>query len=1418
MTDYSASYKPTRLPEDNPADFSYYFDTSGRRTCYLAPERFLSATEPDDGRTVTWAMDVFSAGCVIAELFTEAPIFNLSQLFKYRNGEYDPKYGFLNKIQDEDVRELVSHMIQVQPESRYSAEEYLNFWRRKAFPEYFYSFLHQYMGLITDPSSGRSAVHPDTSNFGEADDRIDKVFFDFDKISYFLGYDNGTGPKRPAASTPSSEDVIPVQIDIPNNRHRASAIGGRSVDDGSLIFLTLIVSSLRHTARATARIRACDLVLAFGERVTDEAKLDRILPYVVALLNDRADGVKIAALRTVTQLLSLIKTVSPVNAYAFSEYIKPRLQQFIGGPGPKASPLARVTYASCLASLAQSSVKILDMVQALRADGSIPTIDPDTEDGIANDLAYQNSFDVARTDLLDHFEAHTKALLTDKYVSVRRALLGSVSSLCVFFGNSRANDVILSHLNTYLNDKDWMLKCAFFQTIVGVATFVGGPSLEEFILPLMFQALTDPEEFVVQKVISSFASLAELGLFQRSKTWEMVNIIARFMVHPNYWIREGAVHFVAASTQYISIADRHCVIRPLIEPHMKTTLLEFSEVAMLDGLKKPLSPAILEMAIVWATKSSISLFWKPIQRQLTSSFASTDINTPPITSKDLRPNALGRIPKNEEDEQWIKRLHSVGMTSEDEAKLLALREYIWRLAPKRAQALKDAKKSTLESVILLKDLHVTPQTVFFEVEKRRSKTSGRTSHSEHRSTSSRRKVTAPSHTITDALLDASTAIDDPLAQRKRSYANARKERMGNVPQPAQTGPRESISGSQNLGTPLSTSPSGSKEARDRLASATRNGERRLHIEATEIGLSDGTLTPTDSLKTRSLSDKSGIKHKSSAINLLNRGDTKKSSAETSTNAANATGRMEGPLQSRPSTSLKVGHSSTAGTTEAASPADGGHTYDGNDPTVMKLLDSLAFENYPRDIIDFGPLVTPASIRHSSKKGDPHGNEQPWRPQGVLTATFGEHKAPINRVLPSPDHAFFITGSDDGTVKIWDTLRLERNLAHRSRQTFAHSDGEKVKALCFVENTHTFVSAATDGTIKVVKVDYSFAGESPKYGKLRVMREYQLPVGQHAVWLDHAKTETSSLLLMVTTTSNIIALDLKSMVQLYSLVNPVHHGTPTCFCVDHKQGWLVLGTAHGALDLWDLRFHLRLKAWGLAGGTSIHRVMKSPFDPRGRRIYVAGGTGQTDLTVWDLQKGECCEVFGAGLIKGSNKDNLKTYEAWTIDADKPDGMIGRFAHLADPYGAGMEKADRGLRAMAFGIDSTDESKHEANSGFILTGGEDKKLRFWDCTHTPSSMIISGLEAEEPQPRYSTSHPTASLTVHTERMSQSSSTGIEAGSKARRSSGKQPRNTVISLQQQNLLRNHLDEITDVCLVEAPVRMTVSVDRMGCIYVFQ
>lgn len=61
---------------------------------------------------------------------------------------------------------------------------------------------------------------------------------------------------------------------------------------------------LRNTAKPSSRVEACDTVLALSERISDEAKLDRVLPYLVTLLSDEVAIVRATALRTITQLVS----------------------------------------------------------------------------------------------------------------------------------------------------------------------------------------------------------------------------------------------------------------------------------------------------------------------------------------------------------------------------------------------------------------------------------------------------------------------------------------------------------------------------------------------------------------------------------------------------------------------------------------------------------------------------------------------------------------------------------------------------------------------------------------------------------------------------------------------------------------------------------------------------------------------------------------------------------------------------------------------------------------------------------------------------------------------------------------------------------------------------------------------------------
>ena len=1493
LADFSSAYKPTYLPEDNPAEFSFYFDTSGRRTCYLAPERFLAAGEEPSSPGITWAMDIFSAGCAIAELFLEGPIFSLSQLFKYRSGDYSPEHSQLSKIEDQDVRELVSHMIQLDPESRYSAEEYLNFWRRKAFPEYFYGFLHQYMALLTDPSSGRSPVNFETFNSGEADEKIDRIYLDYDKISYFLGY--GKPDATQDGVSRSSDDVVSLPVSAAKTKKRRASTPKRPTDDGSLIFLAAVASSLRNTAKASARVRACDLLLAFAERLPDEAKLDRVLPFLVTLLNDRSDLVKVAALKSLTQLLAKVDVVSPVNASVFQDYIFPRLRGFVLIAESRPSALVRATYASCIASLAQSSSHILDVVQAVRSDGTLTAL---VEDDWSNEHSYHTLFDYARSELVAHFEEQAKALLTDPDASVRRAFLGSVSALCVFFGSMKANDVILSHLNTYLNEKDWILKCAFFEALVGVAAYVGTVSLETFVLPLMVQSLTDPEDFVIERVLRSLAGMAELGLFQRHTTWDLVYIVVRLFVHPNLWVREAAVHFVICASVFASAADKYCIIFPMLQPFLKLPIEEVLEVQIMGSLKKPLPKAVFDMAMTWSAKTEKGIFWKAAPKDGIFTLRGSDS---PSKQNHLEKRFALRVPssvRNDEDEQWLTKLRGLGMQQEDEFKLMALRNFIWRVSQRLTKDdSADSKTMQLGSIVQLSSLNVNPTTIMFDDAPKRIMSSPKIEEELNQETP---------HTIADALLDASTSIDDRSSRNKRISSAGGPQRIMSKPVVQTQGQRQDARVPSQSKSPLS--PSSTSSARGQTMNVGR-------FKRTETGSDDHTLgeslssSDPEKYDGRRHSDIHALSHRPSAMNLMKRNESIKADAATATTSTNAFGKVD-----TSKTAARNGPSAlalAATRQRSKSPLNrpsekykASHTYTGNDPTVLRLLDHVFMENFPVDALEFGPLVAPVEARQPIKRvSDPGSGPEirhsdPWHPDGRLVVLFGEHTGAVNRICVAPDHAFFLTAADDSTVKIWDATRLEKNLTPRSRQTHKHSPGTKVRSLCFIEDTHTFVSGADDGSIHVVKIDYqSLGGESTKYGKAQLLQEFNLVSVQsgdeahgaqsqdqgaeappeYATYLSHNRTESSnSTVFILTNRSRLIALDLKQMSPAYILNNPAHYGIPTAFCLANKSNWILIGTTHGILLLWDLRFQLLIRTWGIQGGTPVQRLIVHPVKGRGRWVVVAGGSPAGEISVWDVEKMVCREVYRTsppGYRPGARDSNLataKAFEPWFPDDVSPETLLTRSAKSTDKEATVMvldplqpPRADitsplpSKTTSIFIGTDlvyppqsaskgkATDSAENSSGTSgtrtaFMLTGGMDRKVRFWDLNNPVASSIVSGMDVvvdERDKPRYDVSHLGGNTLVVTEWIPSSAagaaapeatkgksratrgSGGDAAGGKEReRERSKLPRSEMIPRQQQQLLRSHMDGVTDCAVLEKPYGMVVSGDRMGCVYVFQ
>lgn len=52
-------------------------------------------------------------------------------------------------------------------------------------------------------------------------------------------------------------------------------------------------------------MKALDILLALGEHLPDDVKLDRLLPYLMALLSDQSALVRANAIKTLTQVVGI---------------------------------------------------------------------------------------------------------------------------------------------------------------------------------------------------------------------------------------------------------------------------------------------------------------------------------------------------------------------------------------------------------------------------------------------------------------------------------------------------------------------------------------------------------------------------------------------------------------------------------------------------------------------------------------------------------------------------------------------------------------------------------------------------------------------------------------------------------------------------------------------------------------------------------------------------------------------------------------------------------------------------------------------------------------------------------------------------------------------------------------------------------
>ena len=515
-----APFKPTKVL-DCSSDFSFFFDTSRRRTCTLAPERFETEDEGLNYETdlpVTPQMDLFSLGCVLAELFADSSdfqLFDLTGLLALKSGKRTPQEiqdTLATVIPDVKIVELIMNLIELDPAMRNSTTQHIHELNHLVFPASFSQFFEYMVTLIS--------LNPDG--------KICKLESDFDcVISQF------------------ARDEPQILI----------------------LILSLITSSIRSLTHVHAKVTSLNLIckmVSLSPHLISLYTLDRLLPYVMYLMIDSSSArVRAASVHSLGNILSSVDSVDSSDTNVFTDFILPELVKTANDP----STLVRIALASELASLSKTAQRFIST-----ALWSAETMKKSEETG-----------------LLKEFQEMISKLLTDSTHDVRRALLDSnVSALCAFLGRSKTHDVILSHIITFLNDKsDHELRACFFDNVVPIAAFIG-PINSLVLRPLLQQGLWDADEYVIHRALTSFTTFTELNFLEHSLLLELASEAMPLLAHPSPWIRQALVAFIVILVSKLNLADAHCLLIPLIQPHLTREIHLITADLILEYLRKPI--------------------------------------------------------------------------------------------------------------------------------------------------------------------------------------------------------------------------------------------------------------------------------------------------------------------------------------------------------------------------------------------------------------------------------------------------------------------------------------------------------------------------------------------------------------------------------------------------------------------------------------------------------------------------------------------------------------------------------------------------------------------------------------------------------------------------------------------------------------
>lgn len=1364
-----ASFKPTYIPDDDPSDFSFFFDTGGRRRCYLAPERFY---EPGsevpiiaDG-ALKPSMDIFSLGCVIAELFLEGQsLFEFSQLLAYRRGQYDPG-PYLEKISDDGIRNMVRHMIQLDPEARLSCASYLQKYASIVFPCYFSPFFHNFFSCLVPLDTDARVAFTETA---------------FDEILRQLtssSSEAGNNAKNKALNAEANEMATSSST---NQNFR-------------------LYENFKGSFNRNGQSRETNIGYSNPELTTDISALQRELDQQNFRRgkNNTIDSLRINAERTLTDNLYKNK-VNEVGSQRSQDEV------FMGSCSTICEGM--VLIASFLCSCLRSVMLTRSRRRAIL-------------------LLRQCSYYIGDEDRLQLVLPYVVAMLPDPAPSVRSAALETISDVLSLVQEFPPSDAKI---------------------------------FPEYILPMLSMLPDDPEESVricYAKNIYKIAATASRFLL-RSQSLNEMSILDRSSVSnkavkvpmapsqalgsqtPVYQQNSNGNAELAELRQRIAHVILELVMGQKQTPNVRRALLlHVKELCDFFGEKQcnefllPILPAFLndhdkELRAVFyeqiihvcyfVGQMSVEEYLLPyIVQALNDDVEEVIVNALKclaLLSKDklLRKRLLldavqQTSPLLCHPSQWVRRSAVKFITASSES-LLPVDSQVY-LSPILRPFLRREPTSLVSEIDLLsclkppmsrKDFHHLLEKVknlqLSEKDNSQSKlgqisalpkTAGFVSSSSNTNVANKRiseKRSSISSISTDLVLTKSWPGKKSDLHANMVGSPSRNINLSEAEDCVKMKAMESYL--QNLSSTMQT-----REHNRELESFER-------LQVSAVGVSSSSNygpsyegVPVYVYPLNERKSETGEKGLPSLALSLNEEWNRDS-----------VGR-QGPLPPKFFTGSKL-DSSFAATKQVSkvirdSAARAHMTEDAAISDIVDKVSSLSVDRVAGSSSSSDAMM-PSSCSQSSV---PDGT---WRPQGILVAHLQEHALAVNDIAVSHDHNFFVTASDDCTVKIWDSRRLEKDISFRSRLTYSLDDGRALHVTMFASGSQVAV-ASSRGTINVFSVDYvpRGGGNVERYSGVLDIKKKETQEGAVLSMQSYA-TEGPPIILYSTQYNGIHLWDIRAQNNAWTLKASPEEGYVSSVVLGPCQNWLMSGSSRGALTLWDLRFLIPVNTWQYSDGSPIEKMCllmpatnSSPSTTSGPSVYVAAGYNQ--MALWNAKDGSCHRIFRLPC-SGTGTDVAETPISLASSSSQ---MLSKSEVTDDPQRNGNSKY-RVLElkeppSLIPGICSL----LPLLGGDVLTGGTDLRIRLWDHFSPDRSYSVCG--------------PTTKNTTEKEIYDMRSINGVQVIQAVHRQSTKLTSKACLEASATDSAGCHRDCILSMASVQLNQRLLISSSRDGAVKVWK